>query len=87
MNNCLVEYFDLEDEVKRHDCDNCPFKNKKNCWNKYHEVVDRVSKKFNDYLYSMNRDKRRKLTLEEKNLKWSEIKKEVINEVVKAVKG
>lgn len=34
MNNCLIEYFDLEDKVERHDCENCPFKNHKNCYEK-----------------------------------------------------
>ena len=34
MNNCLIEYFGLEDKVERHDCVNCPFKIHKNCYEK-----------------------------------------------------
>ena len=86
MNNCLIEYFGLEDKVERHDCANCPFKNKKNCWKKNDEVRDRTNKKFHDYLYSMNREKRRKLTIKEKYQKYGEIQKEVIKEVVKGLK-
>lgn len=86
MDNCLIEYFNLENEVDHHDCENCLFKNKKNCWKKYEEVNDRTNKKFRDYLYSMNREKRRKLTIKEQYQKYSEILEEVINEVVKEAK-
>lgn len=86
MDNCLLEFFGLEDKVERHDCANCPFKNHKNCYEKYLEVYDISRNRFHDYLYSMNRKNRRKLTSKDKDKKWSEILEETISEVIKEAK-
>lgn len=86
MDNCLVEYFGLEEKVARHKCANCPLKDQENCWKKFGEVREEAEKRYDAALAALNRKERRALSWRERHDKFLAIETEVIREVIKELK-
>jgi lysine/ornithine N-monooxygenase len=83
MDSCDIEYFELEALFEHNDCEHCPFKSKYECRKAHNKVSENTSKNYYDYLYSMNRKDRRKLTAKEKETIFKALKHEEIKKLLK----
>ena len=83
MNNCDIAFFGLETLVEHNDCEHCPFKERAECKKAHDKVSEKARENYNDYLYSMNRKDRRKLTDKEKETIFNAIKRGEIKKLFK----
>lgn len=62
MDNCVIEFFGLEMFVDKHDCDNCPFKEKSECEKARSKALKEANDNYQNYLQTINRKIRRNLS-------------------------
>lgn len=83
MDNCFIAFFGLKNLVEHNDCEHCPFKKRAECKKALDKVLENTRKNYNDYLYSMNRKNRRKLTDKEKDIIFKSLQHEEIKKLLK----
>ena len=81
MDNCVIEYLGLELFVDKHDCDNCPLKERSECKKVLSEALKDANDNYLDYLQTMNRRNRRRLSSKEKESIYNIYKREAIKKL------
>ena len=78
MDNCVIEDFGLELFVDKHDCDNCPLKERSECKKALSKALKEANDNYLNYLQTMNRKTRRNLSSKEKGTIYNIYKREAI---------
>lgn len=80
-NDCIIEFFGLELFVDKHDCYNCPFKEKSECEKALSKTLKEANDNYLNYLQTMNRKTRRNLSSKEKETIYNIYKREAIKKL------